>query len=98
MRRVVLATMAVLLGVALLAGAGCGPQAPTAAELKQQCFDNQLRIKQAEDLMFSDSQLYAPIGDVTSKINAKCPSGGTYTFDTTTDKVTCSVHGSAPGQ
>jgi len=84
--------------VAVLGLVGCGPKGLSAEAAKEQCFTNQVHIHQMEGLFYSDSGEYAPIGDVVSKLGVKCPSGGTYSFNQTTGKVSCSVHGVAPGQ
>ena len=81
------------LGVALLAGAGCGPTALSADVAKQECFANQAKIKTMFDVFYADSGEYPPIGIVVQKLGVKCPSGGTYRFDPKTLTVSCSVHG-----
>ena len=63
------------------------------AEQKTQCYQNERLIKTAMDLFFADSQMYPPLEQVVTKLDAKCPSGGTYTFNEKTDVVDCSVHG-----
>ena len=78
--------------VAALALAGCA-QGPTAAEQKATCFANEATVETAMSLFKADSGLDAPLQDVLDKTHAVCPSGGTYSYDPATGKVTCSVHG-----
>jgi hypothetical protein len=80
-----------LVSIALFA---CGPsKAELAAQQRDQCFSNEQRIKLAMDLVNADTGVYPDIGSVMAKLQLKCPSGGTYTFDEKTDTVTCSIHG-----
>lgn len=73
---------------------GCAPsKADVAAQQKQLCFANERQIKTAIDLVHADSGLYPDIGTVVTKLQLKCPAGGTYSFDQNTDTVSCSVHG-----
>jgi hypothetical protein len=94
MKRVVL----VILVCGVLGLVGCGPKVPAAeqvaAEQKAQCFKTQGLVLQAMKLFYADSGTYPPIEIVTAKLQATCPAEGTYTFSETTEKVTCSVHGS----
>ena len=93
------ALLGILAGCLLLSAAasgllGCGPsKAQIAAQQKQECFDNQSRIKMAVDLVYADTGIYPSVTDAASKLGAKCPAGGTYTFDPGTDTVSCTVHG-----
>jgi len=83
----------------LLAAAGVGPtacgpsKADIAAQQKQECFDNESRIKTAMDLVHADTGFYPNVADAVRELGAKCPGGGTYTFDPNTDTVSCTVHG-----
>jgi hypothetical protein len=87
--------LAALLAVALLLAVGCAskPAAPSAADQKAACAENQAHIRQAMDLFYADSQIYPPIATVVEKLHVACPSGGTYVFDEKTDTVSCTVHG-----
>jgi hypothetical protein len=77
---------------------GCGPKAPSANELaakqKAACFATQVRVEQTMKLFYADSGTYPPIEIVLAKLQASCPAGGTYTFSETTEKTSCSIHGS----
>jgi hypothetical protein len=88
----------VLLLCLVLALAGCGPKVPAAdkvaADQKAACFAAQGRVQQAMKLFYADSGTYAPIEVVQAKLQATCPAGGKYTFSETTEKVSCSIHGS----
>jgi hypothetical protein len=78
--------------VAVLALAGCA-QGPTAAEQKAKCFANESMVETAMSLFKADSGMDAPLQDVLDKTHAVCPSGGKYSYDPATGKVTCSIHG-----
>ncbi len=84
---------AILVLTMALGVAACAPAAPSAAELKAQCFQNQTLIAAEMNLFNADSGMYPPITTVVEKMNLKCPSGGTYSFDEKTLVVSCSVHG-----
>ena len=94
MKRLVL----IILVCGVLVLSGCGAKVPAtvrlAAEQKAQCFRTQSLVLQAMKLFYADSGTYPPIEIVLAKLKATCPSGGKYTFDETTEKVTCSIHGS----
>ena len=88
----------VLLAVALCASAttvvACASNpADVAEQQKQECFANEQRIKMAIDLVHADSGIYPDVGLVVSKLQVKCPVGGTYSFEENTDIVNCSAHG-----
>jgi hypothetical protein len=83
----------VALTAAALILAGCGAGTPVAAEQKAQCFANESLIQDEMKLFNEDSGMYPPLKDVLDKMQLKCPSGGTYSFDATTGVVTCSIHG-----
>ena len=85
--------VALLLAAALGLVACGGGRAGVAAQNKEQCFAYEKQIKMAMDLVHADSGLYPSVQDAASKLGAKCPSGGTYSFDPKTDTVSCSVHG-----
>ena len=90
------AALALLLCLLLFASClvACGPsKADVAAQQRQQCFDNQSRIKMAMDLVHADTGIYPDVNDAASKLGVKCPAGGAYTFDPNTDTVSCTVHG-----
>ena len=40
-----------------------------------------------------DTGVYPDVASVVAQLHAKCPSGGTYSFDPNTNVVSCSVHG-----
>jgi hypothetical protein len=91
-RRIVLVMM--LLTVASIALVACGPsKAEVAAQQKEQCFTSQRQLKLALGVIYADSGIYPDVQDAANKLGAKCPSGGTYSFDPSTDTVSCSVHG-----
>ena len=96
MKRLVL----VILLCAVLGLVGCGPKVSAAdklaAEQRAQCFQNQGVVLQTMKLFYADSGTYPPMDIVLSKIKASCPAGGKYTFSETTEKVSCSIHGSPP--
>jgi hypothetical protein len=93
-RALVLLLVMVLFAGGLLGMGGCGPRQPSAEEQKQQCFATQKTLKQAMDLFYADTGgQYPPFEKVVLQLNAKCPSGGTYSFDSANDQVSCSVHG-----
>jgi hypothetical protein len=91
--------MALLLALCALAATGCAPSkeeaaATLAAQQKQECLANQKRIKLATDLVNADTGIYPDIASVVQQLRAVCPAGGAYSFDATTDTVSCTVHGS----
>ena len=94
MKRLIL----VIVLCATLGAAGCGPKAPVAdqvaAEQKAQCFKTQSLVQQTMKLFYADSGTYPPVEIVLAKLQATCPAEGKYSFSETTEKVTCSVHGS----
>lgn len=96
MNRLVLA----LILCAVLGIAGCSPKALSpdelAAKQKAECFKTQGTVLQAMKLFYADSGTYAPVETVVTQLEAKCPAGGTYAFDEETEKLSCSIHGSAP--
>jgi hypothetical protein len=86
-------TLTLVLALAVVL-TGCGPsKADQAAEQKATCFAAEKRIKVAFDLVYADSGIYPDMANVLKELDAKCPAGGTYTFDPVADTVTCSVHG-----
>ncbi len=90
--------LAAVLCVALGAGgavlSGCSPsKVDVTAQQKQECFDNQSKIKMAIGLVHADSGIYPDVASVVKELDVKCPAGGTYSFDEKTDTVSCSVHG-----
>ena len=90
-RAVLVAVLLILAGLGL---AACGSsKADIAAQNKEQCFAYEKQIKMAMDIVHADSGIYPDVNDAASKLGAKCPSGGTYSFDPNTDTVSCSVHG-----
>jgi hypothetical protein len=85
---------AALLALVVAGLSGCSPsKAGVAAQQQQQCFSNERQIKTATDLVHADTGIYPDVASVTSKLDLKCPAGGTYTFDPNTDIVSCSIHG-----
>jgi len=94
MRRLVF----VILLCAVLGLVSCGPKAPSAAQVaadqKAQCFKTQGLVQQAMKLFYADSGTWPPIEIVLAKLQATCPAEGKYSFSETTEKVTCTVHGS----
>jgi hypothetical protein len=93
-RRIVLGALAAALLVAVLGVSGCGPsKAEVAAQQRDECFATESRIKTAMDLVHADSGVYPNVADAVRELAAKCPAGGTYSFDPDTDTVSCSVHG-----
>jgi len=95
MRRVTLAVLlAAVLCVAAATVIACASNpADDAEQQKQECFANEQRIKMAIDLIHADSGIYPDVGLVVSKLQTKCPVGGTYSFEEKTDVVSCSAHG-----
>lgn len=83
--------IAAALAVVLILG-GCA-QGSAASDGKAKCFANEELIGAEMRLFKADSGMDAPIQDVVDKLHAACPSGGTYSYDATTQVVTCSVHG-----
>ena len=79
-------------GLAGCAGGKADPAASVAAN-KEQCFANMRQIKMAMDLIYADAGIYPSVTDSAKKLDVKCPSGGTYSFDSAKDVVSCSVHG-----
>jgi hypothetical protein len=74
--------------------AGCSAtKTDTSAQQKAECAQNQRMIRLAMDAVYADTQVYPSIDTVVQKADVKCPSGGTYTYDPTTNTVSCSVHG-----
>lgn len=93
---VVVLVAALALGAILTA---CAPsKEQIAAEQRDQCFANQLKIKVAIDAVYADTGAYPDLNDVIGKLNAQCPSGGTYSYNAETGAVPCSVHGSRPAE
>ena len=94
MKRVMLvAVVAVALLTGALLVAACGPQRPSAAELKAQCFSNQAVINESMQMLYQDTGSYPPAATVAAKLDKRCPSGGVYTVDPASGIVTCSIHG-----
>jgi hypothetical protein len=81
----------------VLALSGCAAPKATPAETiaqgREQCFANEKQITMALDLVNADSGIYPDVTDVVKKLGVKCPDGGTYSFDSATNVVSCSVHG-----
>ena len=96
-RRFVLGVLGVMCACVL---AACGPSAAqVAAQQKAECFNHESQILTAINLVHADTGVYPDIASVLKQLpSAKCPSGGTYTFDPNTDTVTCSVHGKPADQ
>ena len=94
-RRLAVASLVLCLLLAVAGSlAACGPsKAEVAAQQKQDCFATESRIKTAMDLVHADTGFYPNVADAVRELGAKCPTGGTYTFDPNTDTVGCSVHG-----
>lgn len=93
MRRRGMIPIALALLVALALG-GCAQSAKAAAEeAKAKCFANEATVETAMSLFKADSGMDAPLQDVLDKTHAVCPSGGKYSYDPATGKVTCSIHG-----
>jgi len=87
--------IAVILALtAILGMTACAPAAPSAADQKSACATNQKLIAAEMNLFHEDSGIYPPVADVVDKMHLKCPSGGVYSFDATTLRISCSVHGS----
>jgi hypothetical protein len=95
MRRIRLAVcLALVLALAAVTLLACGPSAAEkAAQDRDACFANQTQIKMAMSVINADTGVYPEITSVTTKLDLKCPSGGTYSFDPTTATVSCSIHG-----
>jgi pectin methylesterase-like acyl-CoA thioesterase len=92
-RLAVLAAVAAVALAMVLALAACS-SAPTAAETKAKCFANEAELRTMMKLFSADTGgIEAPFASVVAKTGAKCPSGGTYSWDSATGVVTCSVHG-----
>jgi hypothetical protein len=91
-----------VLVAALACGAlltACSPsKEQIAAEQRDQCFANQLKIKVAIDAVNADTGVYPDLNDVIDKLDAQCPGGGTYSYNAETGAVDCSVHGSRPAE
>jgi hypothetical protein len=83
----------VLVLMVALGMCACAPAAPSAADLKAQCYANEALIGAEMELFYADSGMYPPIATVVEKTGRACPSGGAYSFDETSGVVTCSVHG-----
>jgi hypothetical protein len=87
-------TVALMLTLVVVLGAtACAPSKPSVADTRAACFANQKLIAAEMDLFHADAGIFPPISDVVQKLGLKCPAGGTYSFDATTDVITCSVHG-----
>jgi len=86
-----LVAMAFALALAL-ALAGCAQVSP-AEEQKAKCFANETLVGAEMKLLKADSGMDAPFQIVLDKTHVVCPSGGTYSYDTTSGVVTCSIHG-----
>jgi hypothetical protein len=84
---------AILMLLAALGVAACTPAAPSAADVKAQCYANETLIGVEMKLFYADSGVYPPIATVVEKTRRACPSGGVYSFEETAGVVTCSVHG-----
>jgi hypothetical protein len=90
-----LLALAFSLALTALGLTACGSsKAAIAQEQRDQCFATQKQIKLATDLVNADTGIYPDIASVVQQLNAKCPAGGTYSFDPKTNTVSCSVHGS----
>ena len=92
MRQLVL--LALLVSAVSVGVVGCAPsKAAVAAQQREQCFANERNIGMAMGAIHADSGIYPDVQDAASKLGAKCPAGGTYTFDQDTAVVSCSIHG-----
>lgn len=78
--------------VVLVVLVGCSHK-PTAEDQKAQCFASQKLIETEMRLFKADSGLDAPLQNVLDATHAVCPSGGTYSYDATTELASCTVHG-----
>ncbi|MDR3685511.1 MAG: hypothetical protein P4L93_00905 [Coriobacteriia bacterium] len=87
-------SLAVVLALAALSVVACGPsKAEIAQQQKDECFATMSQMKLAIDLVNADTGVYPDVASVVAQLHAKCPSGGTYSFDPNTNVVSCSVHG-----
>jgi len=93
-RRAILIGLLLAIVAVVIVGCGGPSKEQIAAQQRDECFTNELKIKTAIDLVNADSGIYPDVASVVSKLDVKCPSGGTYSFDAGTDTVSCSVHGS----
>ena len=92
MRRIAL--VALLVSAVMPGLIGCGPgKAAVAAQQREQCFANERNIAMAIGAIHADSGLYPDVQDTANKLGAKCPAGGTYTFDQASGVISCSIHG-----
>jgi len=57
------------------------------------CRTNRAQIDQAYSNAQSTSAEPVVFATVLQQANAKCPGGGTYSWDTATSKTRCSIHG-----
>jgi hypothetical protein len=82
------------LSLACAALFACGPsKAEIAAQQRDECFANEQQIKMAMNLVHADTGFYPDFVTTVNKLNRRCPSGGTYTWDENSDTVSCTVHG-----
>lgn len=96
-RRIVRIAMFAALMLGLAAVVACAPsKAEVAAQQRDECYGTMRQISMAMNLEHADSGVYPDIASVVKTLGAKCPSGGTYSFDPNTGTVSCSVHGVAP--
>ena len=87
-------SLAVVLALAALGMVACGPsKAEIAQQQKDECFATMSQMKLAIDLVNADTGVYPDVAGVVAQLHAKCPSGGTYSFNPNTNVVSCSVHG-----
>jgi hypothetical protein len=86
-------TIALLIALVLVLAMAACSSAPSVADDKAACINNERLIKSAMGLFNADSGLNAPISDVVDKLHLKCPVGGTYSYDATSGVVSCTVNG-----
>lgn len=84
---------AILIPTIGLGVAACAPGAPSAEDLKQQCWTNETLIGVEMKLFYADAGIDPPIATVVEKMKRPCPSGEVYSFDEATGVVSCSIHG-----
>jgi hypothetical protein len=94
------ASLALLMLAALSLGAmalsGCTSTAQIEAEQRDECYATQARIQAEMDQVHRAKGAYPDIGTLVTRLNVKCPTGGTYEFDPVAEKVLCTKHGSKP--
>lgn len=88
-----IAILAVVALAVSLVLTGCGSGKPDVEAQRAACTQNMMLISTEMKLFLADTGEYPPFDTVLQKIGRTCPSKGVYSFDPSTDTLSCSAHG-----